>query len=127
MSNRLPMFQCSISTGLFSLIVQISVPVSNIQIIFYTDVRIILVKIYLVTSFFGLKTVCVSFLVTRHIITDLTYLTRLNPNNIFIQLQTTPLIAPSYNKFLSVLSIPCLLYTSPSPRDRSVSRMPSSA
>ena len=26
-----------------------------------------------------------------------------------------------------VLGLPCLLYTSPSPRDRSVSRMPSSA
>ena len=46
---------------------------------------------------------------------------------------------PSANQFLGQLSLPtgarllsdqsliCLLYTSPSPRDRSVSRMPSSA
>ena len=38
--------------------------------------------------------------------------------------------APATINFLSgctVLSMSCLLYTSPSPRDRSVSRMPSSA
>ena len=32
-----------------------------------------------------------------------------------------------YNAFKSDISIPCLLYTSPSPRDREKSRMPSSA
>ena len=31
------------------------------------------------------------------------------------------------NKRINNLSLPCLLYTSPSPRDRSISRMPSSA
>ena len=38
---------------------------------------------------------------------------------------------PSYHKQVVVMTAPhignCLLYTSPSPRDRSVSRMPSSA
>ena len=33
----------------------------------------------------------------------------------------------SSSKKLKLLQIPCLLYTSPSPRDRSLSRMPSSA
>ena len=32
-----------------------------------------------------------------------------------------------FNPFSILLIIPCLLYTSPSPRDRSLSRMPSSA
>jgi len=34
---------------------------------------------------------------------------------------------PTINKFLLALMNPCLLYTSPSPRDRTRSRMPSSA
>ena len=34
---------------------------------------------------------------------------------------------PTIWKFLATVMNPCLLYTSPSPRDRSLSRMPSSA
>ena len=34
---------------------------------------------------------------------------------------------PSYSKQIVTLTYPCLLYTSPSPRDRTRSRMPSSA
>ena len=35
--------------------------------------------------------------------------------------------APQQPSFLEALKKPCLLYTSPSPRDRQKSRMPSSA
>ena len=34
---------------------------------------------------------------------------------------------PFYTKIITAKDIPCLLYTSPSPRDRQKSRMPSSA
>ena len=34
---------------------------------------------------------------------------------------------PSDNQFEKIMSLICLLYTSPSPRDNRVSRMPSSA
>ena len=41
---------------------------------------------------------------------------------------TQPIFATgSDDKTIRILSIPCLLYTSPSPRDRTRSRMPSSA
>ena len=33
----------------------------------------------------------------------------------------------SYEEYMDILSMTCLLYTSPSPRDQSGSRMPSSA
>ena len=36
-------------------------------------------------------------------------------------------ITVSWEKGLGVVSVPCLLYTSPSPRDKRQSRMPSSA
>nr|BDD44168.1 hypothetical protein 35 [bacterium] len=42
-------------------------------------------------------------------------------------LGTHPLDLSSYDELLFVRFKICLLYTSPSPRDRSVSRMPSSA
>ena len=38
-----------------------------------------------------------------------------------------PFRKPSSSKEIGNLDIPCLLYTSPSPRDRQKSRMPSSA
>ena len=34
---------------------------------------------------------------------------------------------PIVQEYIDLIGIPCLLYTSPSPRDRSLSRMPSSA
>ena len=36
-------------------------------------------------------------------------------------------ILPEHIRYYSVVSFPCLLYTSPSPRDWTISRMPSSA
>ena len=42
-------------------------------------------------------------------------------------LPTSPILPPNKTKLLSDSSYYCLLYTSPSPRDRQKSRMPSSA
>ena len=51
--------------------------------------------------------------------------------NLFKEASTTYLEAHDYEHhlrlLLACLSIPCLLYTSPSPRDATLSRMPSSA
>ena len=46
-------------------------------------------------------------------------------NPVIMKMLSSP--AGKYVKVKPWLELPCLLYTSPSPRDRNVSRMPSSA
>ena len=56
---------------------------------------------------------------------ELNIMTKLNEDALQIIEQILPYFQPAYN--VSVKLIDCLLYTSPSPRDLSTSRMPSSA
>ena len=49
---------------------------------------------------------------------------RANPNSFYID---GPVLDLKNSSFIGLHPVPCLLYTSPSPRDRQKSRMPSSA
>ena len=51
----------------------------------------------------------------------------LNPHNVFEKIGDDYIIAAFTNEYGNELFISCLLYTSPSPRDATLSRMPSSA
>ena len=50
-----------------------------------------------------------------------------NANEFNIQSEIISSVVPSNQLLRSYDNVPCLLYTSPSPRDRQKSRMPSSA
>ena len=60
---------------------------------------------------------------------ELDYGEVVNFNNRYFTLSATEENFKKHNKLLigSYIALPCLLYTSPSPRDLSTSRMPSSA
>ena len=82
------------------------------------------------STIFGATTVmtAVSAAAVSSVMTTKT-ITATNGNNVYTKVVTDtadPIISYSTTRTV-VVSNSCLLYTSPSPRDRSVSRMPSSA
>ena len=99
----------------------------NFELIFFDYVVLILTAVIVIFSFWkgfinsilGLLTWVGSVFVTIYIYQYLSdFLSEQLLNINFLQ---------RFEQFVSVISIICLLYTSPSPRDLSTSRMPSSA
>ena len=99
----------------------------NFELIFFDYVVLILTAVIIIFSFWkgfinsilGLLTWVGSVFVTIYSYQYLSnFLSEQLLNINFLQ---------RFEQFVSVISIICLLYTSPSPRDRTRSRMPSSA
>ena len=106
---------------------------NNVDLIYCEDTR----RAKKLLNHFGIATVIESYFIGNEVnkIEDIISHLKNNLKIALISDAGTPLISDPGNKLVETIinegfkveSIPCLLYTSPSPRDATLSRMPSSA